>query len=437
MVDLSRDPLSRRALLKIGMSSAVALPTAQFLAACGGGGQSTAGKDVGGSLTYISGPNNDKDQGFKDALASAFTKEHKDVKVRSTFFDWETMDADLTAAYAGDAPPDVAYLVSRAWPQYAAAGALADLTERVKSPGFKASYDAIPEEVWAAVTRDGKIWGVPYLGAVFPVYVNESLIKKAGVKDWRASYDAMFDAARAVRRGDTYGFSIGQTQQEAAFQDLGPYIHNAGGALLNEDGTGGNLDLPEVAAAFELIAKLHAEDLAPRPGLYDGEAKAALFKAGRVGIAHGSVALAGDLSTKQPDFDWSIAMAPRGPVAETAYGDFGFLCIAAKSENQDAAWEYVQYLTSPEPVVQYVKDTGRTLQAVRTDVADDIFPEGDSPAKQLQTEFLPHVKSYTNFPKQVEALRALVSEYELVIRGKKSGADAIAAANETVNRLVA
>jgi len=436
VIDLGREPVSRRALLKLAATSAAALPVAQALAACGGSGGGEAASSTS-ALTYISGPNNDKDQQFKDALASAFTKGQKDVKVRSTFFDWETMDADLTAAYAGDTPPDIAYLVSRAWPQYAAAGALADLTERVKSPAFKETYDAIPEEVWAAITRDGKIWGVPYLGAVFPLYVNESLIKKAGATDWRSSYDAMFEAARAVRRGETYGFSIGQTQQEAAFQDLGPYIHNAGGSLLTEDGQRGNLDLPDVAQALDLLARLHAEDLAPRPGLYDGEAKAALFRAGRVGIAHGSVALVGDLSAEQPDFDWSLAMAPPGPRAETAYGDFGFLCIAAGSESQDAAWEYVRYLTSPDPVVQYVKDTGRTLQAVRTDVADDIFPEGDSPAKQLQTEFLPHVQSYTNFPDQVEALRGLVSEYELVIRGKKSGADAAAAANELVTRLAA
>lgn len=54
--------------------------------------------------------------------------------------------------------PDVFDLGYTFYPEYAAADALADLTELVHSSGL---YERVDESLWAQVTLDGKIYGVP------------------------------------------------------------------------------------------------------------------------------------------------------------------------------------------------------------------------------------------------------------------------------------
>jgi multiple sugar transport system substrate-binding protein len=403
----------------------MALPAAQWLAACGG-------ENTQGVISFLKAPHHDRDRQFISEYIDAFT-EQQGGRVDFSYFDWGTMDADLTAAFAGDSPPDLTYLVSRAWADFADSGALLDLTDRVKDAAFKSTYEAIP--VWDGITWEDKVWGVPWLGGIVMVYVNQTLLRQAGVKDWDSSYEAMFDAAAAVRGGNVFGFLIGQTMQEEAYHHLGPFIHNAGAEVVNDAGTQADLDHPGVAEAFDLLGRLHAEGIAPRPGLYDSEGKMSLFRAGRAGIAIGFGPLLRDLQEDPPDFDWDIALVPPGPVRQTAYGDYGFLCIAAASdqEKQEMAWKFINYLSSPEVVVPYSKQLGTNMPA-RTDVAES-YEEGDK-RRRLVKDFLPIIEAYPSVPGVYEALRTLTSEYEQVIRGQKSGEEAVATASDNINQLL-
>jgi ABC-type glycerol-3-phosphate transport system substrate-binding protein len=358
-----------------------------------------------GEISFLKAPHHAQDRRFIREHIAAFAKRQRDdVSVKVSYFDWATLDADLTAAFSSD-PPDLTYLVSRAWARFADAGALADMTDRVKSDrSFKAAYDAIPKPIWDAITRDGKIWGVPWLGAIFPVYVNQRLLRSAGVDDWDSSYQAMYDAAAAVRDGDVFGFTVATSMQEEAFHDLGAFIHDAGAALVNDDATRADLDHPGVAEAFDLLGRIHTEGIAPKPGIYDGEGKMALFQAGRTGFnTSGASTLVSLQEQEPPEFPWDIGLHPPGPAGRTAYGDFGFLCIAAQSseEKQETAWELIKYLSAPNVVVPYVDQLDRNVQTVRTDVADEldrVFGKADSAAKRLYSDFLPVVQPYRSFP---------------------------------------
>jgi multiple sugar transport system substrate-binding protein len=429
-----RGGVSRREFVRGAAAASALFSLAGPLAACGGGG----GGDSE-AITFLRGPVAEQDVRWQREYAAQFVKEHKGAKVSVNFFDWGTMEADLAAAFSQSQPPDVVYLTTRIWPKYADAGALVDLTDRVKDPAFKETYDAIPQSLWDSVTRDGKIWAIPTDGALFPLFVNRTLLQRAGALDgWDESYEAMFEAAQRIRSGDTYGFTISQSYAEQAYNDLAAYLHNAGAKLIAPDGRSSGLDVPGAADAMDLLRRMHTEGLAPRPGLYDLEGKTALYRAGRVGIAHANPALFLDLAEQKPDFEWDVAMVPPGSAGQTVSGDFGYVGISTASPAQDLAWEYVKYFSSREVVADLMTKLKGTLQAVRTDVIDDLpFPKG-GPVYRVQTDFLEKVEAYSTGPEQAELLRSLSTQYEQLIRGQKSGeqmvADAAAAGTELLQQ---
>jgi multiple sugar transport system substrate-binding protein len=428
------EPMSRRKVLQRAAAGGLALTWGGAISACSNDGSDSSQR----TLTFIKGPHHPDELKFQRANAAAFMQAHKDYRIDPSLYDWGTVDTELTTAFASSNPPDISYLVTRLWTQFADAGAIQDVTDRVKAADFKSEFDAYSPGAWEGVTYKGKIWGVPLIGAVVPIYVNHALIEEAGASGWSASYEQMRAAAARIRGGDTFGFSMDNTFIDEVYFDLQAYIHNAGASLFNPDGTAGGLDTPEVVEAFEVLRQIYVDDRsAPEPGLYDGEAGKALFQAGRIALRHDDTFLVQQLEQKEPDFEWSVAKVPPGPQGQTVAGDFGYLCIAAECEDPDAAWEYIKFLSSREQVVKYVNDLGKAFQAVRNDVADEIFAGGDSAGKTLQADFIPDVVQFAPHPKQGDALRALVSSYERMIRGELSAAQAIAEANEKITQAVA
>jgi multiple sugar transport system substrate-binding protein len=424
---------SRREFLKVGGAAALSLSGLAALAGCGGGGGGSA--TAKGTVSYIKGPHSTNDLVLQQQLAAEFKKAHPEITVKPALYDWSTSDTKLTAAYASPNPPDVAYLVTAVFPKFADAGAIMDLTDRVKASDFSSEYKAYSQGSWDAATYKDKIWGVPLFGAVFPQYTNETLL--GDHKDsWHTSYASMREAAIDMRKGKNYGFSIGTTVADEAYQYLATYIHNAGGTLFNEDLTGGGLDRPEVVDAFELLRQIHMVDRsAPAPGLYDTEGRNALFKAGRIGLLGTLPIIAAEMSAKAPKFDYDVKLIPPGPAAQTCGGDYGFLCVAENAKDPDAAWEYVKFLSSQKRVSWFLEKTGKTQQALRGDVAESLYGNEKSIQRTMQKDFVGAVQTYSVHPRQKDALRVLVTEFELLLRGRKSAKQMVGDANEQITRL--
>jgi ABC-type glycerol-3-phosphate transport system substrate-binding protein len=428
--------LSRRRLLQRTAAAGIALSGVGALQACGGDGGGAPAQDgpLSGTLSLVKGPFRDDELQLIGRVSDRFAREHPQLDLRRRFYDWGTMETQLTTAFAGDRPPDIVYLTIAVYPKFAEAGALADLTEYVEAPDYQAERMHISETLWEGGTFEGRVYGVPWVGAHYPIFVNRDLLAQANASDWDESYDSMVAAARAARRGDVFGFGMVTSYKDFAYQDWLPYIRGAGADIFNDDATAGALDTPEAAAAWDVLATMFQDGLAPKPGQYDFEGYRALFEAGRVAILHEQIDFVSILeASKKVDFDWDIAFPPPGPAGQTLLSDFGYLTVAAKSENKDAAWEYIKYLTSAPGATSYLNAIDIGLLSARDDTPG--VNEGNAKL-QKAAEMADRCKPLQPHPKILDALRVASREFERCVAGEKDGAAAVRDANAAVTNLL-
>jgi hypothetical protein len=69
-------------------------------------------KQADATITFIKGPHHPQDAQFWDEMKAAFEAANPGIALNPTFFNWATMDAELTAGYAAE-PPDV--IISSIW----------------------------------------------------------------------------------------------------------------------------------------------------------------------------------------------------------------------------------------------------------------------------------------------------------------------------------
>jgi multiple sugar transport system substrate-binding protein len=438
---------SRREFLRRGAGAGVLLSSGGLLAACGGSSspQKAAGAAVvSGQLHFLKGPNWANDLSWQKQTAAEFTKLHPKITVTPSLYDWASVETQLTTAFASNSPPDITYMADTLWPKFAAAGSLLDLTKFVNDPAFAAEKAKYPQGAWDALTYDGKIYGLPLLqGIISVLYLNMDVLKAAGVTAPITSYDALRAAAKAARKGNVYGYGMTTTFNDFAYQEWMNYVVNSGAAILTPDGKKGAFDTPANAAAFDLLRGIHFEDKsAPPPAAYDREALKALFQAGRVAIYHSDAnekIISGEADNKPVKFEFQAQKLPPGPAGQFAFAARGSLHIAAKSKSPQAAWEYLQYLTSAQQVTSFIRAEGGDLQPVRADIANTVYPPGKDFdwARRMVKEFIPGDKAVQPHPRMVDMLKAVETQFEKCIRGQQSGAQTVAAANAQINDLAA
>lgn len=435
-----RGRLTRRELIGRGLAMGFSLSfMGTFLAACSNGSKPAGGAPSGSGkqaqITFMKPPHHADDQKFQEEIIAAFMAANPTIKVSYATYNWATMDAELATAYAGNSPPDVAYLVDMAYPKYAQAGALADLSEFIKDPKFandKAAYEEFP---WKLGQFGGKQIGIPTLGALYLIFYNKDLFAKAGISSFPDTPEAFLEAAQKLNKpGQTWGVSIRQSLKDYAFWDWFPSLHNAGTDVLTPDMKAPALNTPDAAKGTQFLADLQFKHkVAPPVGQYDWAGMQDLFKGGKVAIQFGETPQILDLQAKDPGFKWDIAFAPKGPKGQSVIGNFGFLAVSAKSKNKEAAWQFIKFWQSAQNVKQYAEKV--TLQICRKDIAD--LYKGNDMLVKVQKEFVPKVVGIQAHAKTREILSGFWPEMEGAYSGQKTAAEALANAEKIVKGLLA
>lgn len=425
-----RQVLARASALGLSMSAIGTL-----LSACGGSSSSKAaggGAAAKGHVTMIKGPHAANENALEAKLIRDFHKDHPNVAVKFTTYDWAQMNAQLNSAFASGSPPDVFYLTDATYPFYAGQGVLEDMTPYVQAGDYSSEWSAIYPFAKNLATTGGKVWGVPVLGALYLITVNKDLLAKTGVTDWDTSYDRMREAAQKATKGNVYGFSMRTAVNDYAYWDWFPYMHDAGADILTKDLSKPGLKTAQSPAAMQFLIDLHQKyRVTPPVGEVDWQGQKDLFKAGRIAIHHDDSTLLNELKAKPPKFKWDIAMVPPAPGGkQTVMGNFGFLCMAKASKNKAAAWEWMKFWASAPAVSWFASKT--TLQVVRDDVDVKALWKGDPIMARVQSEFVPKVQGLQPHPKLQQMLTGLWPSIEAAYRGQLDGAEAIDKANQAV-----
>ncbi len=254
----------------------------------------------------------------------------------------------LMLAVQGGNPPDVS-TVDQIWNSaFAVAGAIVPLDEQIAASEGVAAENFFPG-AWDSANYDGHTWGVPFNVDVWSfTFYNNALFEAAGIDPASASdWDGLKAAAEALTDRDAgqYGIGLFSHRGEDTVVVMNSFIYSNGGAVLDDSGACA-LNQPASVEALEYMLSL-------APYAPEGMLNASSGDMREL-FLNGSLAMEFWPALEQPtlqgsDLDWEfiVGHAPGDAVPVGTYGGWN-LVIYEQSEHKEAAWKFIEFLTSPE-----------------------------------------------------------------------------------------
>ena len=304
-----------------------------------------------------------------------FEKLHPNIDIKLQNVPADSAAQVLTTRIAGNNPPDVAFVNASDTADYAARGALVDLTDYIGRSEVVKPDDYV-EAFKTFVTYEDKMWGLPIDGETTGLFYRTDMFEAAGIEEPPKTWDEFEAAAAALTdpAKNQYGYEL--FASEAAYYWY-PWLYQAGGDLLSEDGEI-LFTSDEAKAAAEYYVNL--VKYSPKDYLnsnsYDGRVA---FAQGQVGMYMAGAWFAGVLSDEFPQIDgkWATAPLPEGPAGckTTIAGDA--LIMMNQTKSSDAAWLWMEYLSRPKQLAEMTYLTEGTLLPPLTSLleSDEIVQE--------------------------------------------------------------
>ena len=373
-------------------------------------------------------PHTNDDQQFFDGVLAEFTTQNPGIEVEYRVTPWESWQETYTAAFAGDSPPDISYVVDSFFPKYSDAGSLVDLStlEGADLAKWEALYDP---SIWARGTRNGGVFGLPYLTGGSTFCWNKALFREAGLDPEvpPATWDEVIAWAEQLTKSDgsQYGYGVFDDTTGEALNFYPIPMVNYGGNLANDDNTEWLANTPEHIQGLQLQVDLIANEFAPPIGMFVGHDMDIAFLDGKIAMWLSLSQFIFPHLVDYPDFELGSSVPPSGPLNNQSVGGVGYWMMAEKSQHKPEAWALMEYLTSAEVMTGYCQLS--TLFQTRTDVD----PFADQP---LLSEFAKTQKNYTLLPTMpFDYWTILNPEAIAAFSGQQSAEDALNNAAQIIN----
>jgi ABC-type glycerol-3-phosphate transport system substrate-binding protein len=383
-------------------------------------------------LTFLSWNIVDQAELFKTWFAE-FGKLHPGVEI-----EWlDKKGPDLTPFYqtqlAAGTPPDVVDLQGGIGVEYAAQGALLDLTPYLtEHPDVKGRFDAdyMGNWVW-----QGKNWLVPFYVAKTLLFYNKPLFQKAGIAAPATSFDELLTQAEKIgaRGGDQTGFLT--LNFDWLYWAL---IRMNGVELLTPDLKQPAFNTPAMIETIQRLAKGTAGSAINKIS-WTGRWVEPLgaFASGQVGMlnAHAPAYffLKGQGAWIGPD-TLGVAELPGNWSVPTLHG----YAISKGTKDPDLAWAFVEFCTAKKQA-QAMADTRRVLTAY-TEVDKVLMArvEKEEPLAytvlKTQLEHTDKLCGNWPLPNDSRIKEALYPELQNALLGRKDAKTALDDATRKVSR---
>lgn len=280
-------------------------------------------------------------------------------------------------------------------------------------------------------TFGDKTFAIPFNKSMMVLYYNEDMLKEKGVAVPR-TWEEFKDAAKKLTvdsnndgKPEIYGVAF----ENNISTDIGIWVRQSGGEVIDEKTDKINFNTPEAKAAVDLIngmiqnktATLAGEDKNANNTLIKG--KAAMCVASTSAIPY----IQKGLKAK-----WFAAALPTNKEqVQLYYGTNVAMFNTGKAEQKLAAWMYMKYLINTENTAYFSMQTGYMPvrdSAIKSEVYQKFLKE--SPVKEVPLKTLQNGWSGARQIGVIPALDVLGAELEQTFSNKKTVEEALKTAQE-------
>jgi multiple sugar transport system substrate-binding protein len=365
--------------------------------------------------------------------------------------DDKTFQTKLPILYQGDSPPDVTSYPGAWVPDFAAAGYLLDLTDRLAAwPDWTGHFYQVLRD--RAQQGDGKTYSIPRGGTVIELFVRKDALEAAGVSTAQPTSwaDLVTRLKDWTSKTGLPAITIpGGTQWGGGSFDEG-FIHlflGTGGQLYDTATGKWIIKSQALNDAFDLYAQLASNNLLPTKALLDPQPWQPTKYDGFTGTtADGQAIPVAPPITTQGSwgwiYDWGPAPTGARPIPDLfdkvitwefpskaendlfVWGAEDWMwTISAKSQHPDEAFAFLQCINSGEPLATDITAVGNL--APRDDI-QTVEPYASAPYLIAMEKLLPSGRSFKPQVGIDKIQQAVGDATEQILLGKADGAAAAA-----------
>ncbi len=302
------------------------------------GKQSDTGKQ---HLTVLIGSSGDAETNAVTSAANAWAKKTGNTVTVTAA---QNLDQQLGQALAGGKPPDVFYVGSNTFANYAKGNSLYAYGDQLSyksdfSPTLRSSF-----------SYNGKFVCAPKDSSTLALAVDTTMWKKAGLTDadYPKSWADLEKLAKKLTSGKVTGLVV-----DGSYNELGVFFKQAGGWLVNSGQTKVTASTPANVQGLTFVKKLLKEGVLKFPKQVDagwgGEAlgtqKAAMTIEGNW--------LTGAMASDYPKVPYKVVPLPQGPAGKGTLSFSTCWGVANKSAHHAAAVSLVKAFTAVDQQVTF------------------------------------------------------------------------------------
>ena len=367
-------------------------------------------------------------------LIPEFERANPGIRVQVQQIPWSAAHEKLLTAYVGNATPDIAMLGNTWVPEFVALDALEPLDEKVAG-STDVMKDDYFEGIWNTNVVDGVTYGVPWYVDTRVLFYRTDLLAKAGYDRMPTTWTGWRTAMERIKSGMSerqYPLLIPITEWPP------PVILGlqAGSTLLDETGTHGAFSAPPFTKAFEFYVGLFRDGLAPALSGSEISNLYQEFERGNIAMYISGPWQIGEFTNRLPpemQDKWMTAPLPGidGPGVSLAGG--ASLSLFRRSQNKEAAWKLMEYLSRPGTQAQFYKLTG-DLPA-RREAWRDSSLAGNRYAQAFR-EQLDRAMPTPQVPEWEQIATKVFEHGERAVRGRMSVPSTLAALDRDVDGIL-
>jgi len=386
---------------------------------------SVSGKVTMWAFPLAGGGNTTTDEDVYKELVSQFQAQYPDVEVDVQILPWKARFERLATAASSGTLPDVCYLNDDYIPTYGGEdGYLEPVDDLVDDDYLENALDNM--------STNGTLYAVPILGSVTTAVANVKAFEQAGVSEYPTTWDELLALGPAFRDAGLFVTSYGGAIENSPNLSYYPLLWQAGGEVLTEDLSKAAFNSAEGLDALNFIVNLFNEGFVNEDeGVINPAPGSGVINEGKVGVVMCTDNGAAQIYAETWGEDAVKVLAPLSRVKQVSYGTGAGYGIFNTSKNIDATREWVKFITQPE-AMQSIITLGGYI-APRPSL-QDIY--ADTPILKDFPQYLSMMHSGVKSPVAPAILRAVQPAVQAAFLGQQSPEDALATAEEEVNRLI-
>jgi multiple sugar transport system substrate-binding protein len=299
-----------------------------------------------------------------DSIAREFEAANPDILVSMEYLGYDYVHDKIVTGMAATPPAYDAVMVDVIWPdEFIKAGYLLDVTNRITSDMKTNMFPAS----WNGVTRNGKIYGMPWLMDVKYFIYNKDILQKAGITNPPTTWEELLTQAKTIKDQGLVEYPIiwSWNQKEGVVCDFTVLLYGNGGSFMDSSGKPVFNNEKGVQVLTWMKQTLDAGLSNPSSVSSDENAVRDNFVAGNAAFAVNWLFEYTD--SNNPDISKVVGQAALAPMpvfqAGAASGVKGSsvdgssaFAVMATSPYKEQTWKFLTYLSSNEVKTKYSKE---------------------------------------------------------------------------------